>query len=92
MTKRHDPLSEFEKNAPEWFDKLRELPSEYFRENWYATFWFETDFPHPTCLYPSPVEIVSEKVASLRPESQRNIMGGERRRALPRVAGRLIGE
>ena len=29
-------------NAPEWFHKLQKLPSEYFRDNWYATFWFET--------------------------------------------------
>jgi predicted TIM-barrel fold metal-dependent hydrolase len=36
---------------------------------------FETDFPHPTCLHPNPVEMVSEKVASLRPETQRKIMG-----------------
>ncbi len=96
MTERHDLFSELEENAPERFDTLRKLPSEFFRDNWYATFWFETgrgdlrhlvdavgednvmfeaEFPHPTCLYPNPVEIVSEKVASLRPESQRKIMG-----------------
>ena len=33
---------ELEENAPKWFDKLRKRPSEYFRDNWYATFWFET--------------------------------------------------
>jgi uncharacterized protein len=91
MTERHDLFSELEENAPERFDTLRKLPSESFRDNWYATFWFETgrgdlrhlvdavgednvmfeaEFPHP-----NPVEIVSEKVASLRPESQRKIMG-----------------
>ncbi|RBY86810.1 amidohydrolase family protein [Blastococcus sp. TF02A-26] len=32
---------ELEENAPEWFDKLQKRPSEYFRDNWYATFWFE---------------------------------------------------
>ena len=49
------------------------LPSEYFRRQIYACFWFEnealrstidlvadnlcweTDFPHPTCMYPGPV-------------------------------------
>jgi uncharacterized protein len=88
---------ELEENAPEHFHKLQKRPSEYFRSNWYATFWFETgrgdlqhlidavgedtimfetDFPHPTCLHPNPVEMVSEKVASLRPETQRKIMGG----------------
>jgi len=88
---------ELEENAPAYFHKLQKLPSEYFRDNWYATFWFEngrgdlqhlvdavgedtimfeTDFPHPTCLHPSPVEMVSEKIASLRPETQRKVMGG----------------
>ena len=88
---------ELEENAPEWFHKLEKLPSEYFRDNWYATFWFETgrgdlqhlidavgednvmfetDFPHPTCLHPSPLDMVSGKIATLRPETQRKVMGG----------------
>jgi predicted TIM-barrel fold metal-dependent hydrolase len=87
---------ELEENAPEWFHKLEKLPSEYFRDNWYATFWFEkgrgdlqhlidtvgednimfeTDFPHPTSLHPDPLEMVREKIASLRPETQRKVMG-----------------
>jgi predicted TIM-barrel fold metal-dependent hydrolase len=87
---------ELEENAPEWFHKLQKLPSEYFRDNWYATMWFEkgrgdlqhlvdavgednilfeTDFPHPTCLHPKPLEVVGEKIASLRPETQRKVMG-----------------
>ena len=37
---------------------------------------FETDFPHPTCLHPNPLEIVREKIASLRPDTQRKVMGG----------------
>ena len=37
---------------------------------------FETDFPHPTCLHPNPVEAVKENVAKLRPETQRKLMGG----------------
>jgi predicted TIM-barrel fold metal-dependent hydrolase len=88
---------ELEENAPKYFAKLQKLPSEYFRDNWWATFWFETgrgdlqhlvdavgedkimfetDFPHPTCLHPSPVEMVREKMATLRPQSRRKIMGG----------------
>jgi predicted TIM-barrel fold metal-dependent hydrolase len=87
---------ELEENAPEWFDKLQKLPSQYFRDNWYATFWFEkghgdlqhlvdivgedrimfeTDFPHPTCLHPSPLDLVRDKVSTLRPETQRKVMG-----------------
>jgi predicted TIM-barrel fold metal-dependent hydrolase len=37
---------------------------------------FETDFPHPTSLHPDPVGAVTAKVATLRPESQRKLMGG----------------
>ncbi|MBL7501297.1 amidohydrolase family protein, partial [Frankia sp. CN7] len=76
--------------------KLQKLPSEYFRDNWYATFWFETgrghlqhlvdqvgednimfetDFPHPTSLHPDPIGMVSEKISTLRPETQRKVMG-----------------
>jgi predicted TIM-barrel fold metal-dependent hydrolase len=87
---------ELEQNAPEHLKKIQKLPSEYFRDNWYATFWFEngrgnlqqlidnvgednimfeTDFPHPTCLYPSPLAVVEEAVAALRPETQRKVMG-----------------
>ena len=37
---------------------------------------FETDFPHPTSLHPSPIEMVTEKVSALRPETQLKVMGG----------------
>ncbi len=37
---------------------------------------FETDFPHPTCLYPAPLETVREKMETLRPETRRKILGG----------------
>jgi len=87
---------ELEENAPEYAKKLAKKPSEYFTDNWYATFWFETgrgdlqhlidavgednvmfetDFPHPTCLFPNPVEMVAEKISTLRPETQRKVMG-----------------
>jgi predicted TIM-barrel fold metal-dependent hydrolase len=36
---------------------------------------FETDFPHPTCLHPNPLDIVGEKIATLRPETQLKVMG-----------------
>ena len=81
-------------NAPEQLEGMAMLPSEYFRRNPYATFWFEknnlpalvdavgadsilfeTDFPHPTCLYPKPLETVAEKMSTLSPEVQRKILG-----------------
>jgi predicted TIM-barrel fold metal-dependent hydrolase len=36
---------------------------------------FETDFPHPTCLYPAPLQTISDKMALLRPETRRKVMG-----------------
>ncbi len=36
---------------------------------------FETDFPHPTCLYPAPLETVAAKMNTLRPETRRKVMG-----------------
>jgi predicted TIM-barrel fold metal-dependent hydrolase len=83
-------------NAPDQAKELSRMPSEYFKDHWYATFWFErnqgdvqglvdrvgedrilfeTDFPHPTCVYPAPLEFMAEGMNSLRPESRRKIMG-----------------
>jgi uncharacterized protein len=83
-------------NAPAQAKELSKLPSEYFKENWYSTFWFEqnqgdvqglidgvgedrvlfeTDFPHPTCIYPAPVEFMAEKMNTLRPDTRRKVMG-----------------
>jgi uncharacterized protein len=36
---------------------------------------FETDFPHPTCLYPSPLDTVADAMSTLRPETRRKVMG-----------------
>lgn len=88
---------EIVENAPVQAAELKRKPSEYFKEHWYATFWFEenrgdvqrlidsvgedrvlfeTDFPHPTCLYPDPLGSVADKMATLRPETRRKVMGG----------------
>jgi len=84
-------------NAPEQAAELSRMPSDYFKDHWYATFWFEsnrgsnlqalvdsvgennilfeTDFPHPTCLYPKPLDTVAEKMATLTPSARRKILG-----------------
>jgi predicted TIM-barrel fold metal-dependent hydrolase len=87
---------EMAENAPDELAQLKKPPSEYFRSNLYATFWFErnqgrlpeliqsvgedrilfeTDFPHPTCMYPDPLGTVADKMGTLTPEVQRKIMG-----------------
>src|SRR5262245_42658009 len=35
---------------------------------------FETDFPHPTCIYPKPIEQVADKLSMLRPSTQRKLL------------------
>jgi uncharacterized protein len=92
---------EMSENAPDELARLAKMPSEYFRSNLFATFWFEnnrnklpelidavgedsilfeTDFPHPTCLYPSPLETVEAKMATLAPATRRKIYGENARK------------
>ena len=87
---------EIMENAPAQAAELARRPSEYFRRNWYARFWFEqaggdlqglidrvgedhemfeTDVPHPTCMYPDPLGTVAERMATLRPETRRKVLG-----------------
>jgi uncharacterized protein len=85
---------EMSENAPKQLEGMAMLPSEYFRRNLYATFWFEknnlsalvdavgadsilfeTDFPHPTCLYPNPLQTVEAKMETLSPDVRRKIFG-----------------
>jgi predicted TIM-barrel fold metal-dependent hydrolase len=96
---------EMAENAPGEVALLSKLPSEYFRSNIYATFWFEnnhnklpqlieavgednilfeTDFPHPTCLYPDPIGSIEAKMATLTPEARKKIYG-ENARKLYRI-------
>jgi predicted TIM-barrel fold metal-dependent hydrolase len=92
---------EMSENAPQELSLMAKLPSEYFKTNLYATFWFEnnrnklpdlieavgednilfeTDFPHPTCLYPSPLQSVEAKMGTLTPEARRKIFGENARK------------
>jgi predicted TIM-barrel fold metal-dependent hydrolase len=92
---------EMAENAPDELEKFQKPPSEYFRTNMYATFWFEnnrnklpelveavgedrilfeTDFPHPTCLYPDPLQAVEAKMQTLTPAARAKIMGENSRR------------
>jgi uncharacterized protein len=92
---------EMSENAPDSLRKLQKLPSEYFKSNLYATFWFEnnfgklpdlietvgadnilfeTDYPHPTCLYPDPLESVEAKMSVLDPITRTKILGENARK------------
>jgi predicted TIM-barrel fold metal-dependent hydrolase len=85
---------EMDENAPDAKARMKLLPSEYFKQNIYATTWFEhrnlaalidsvgednimfeTDFPHPTCLYPAPLKTAEANLGALSTEVQRKILG-----------------
>lgn len=70
---------------------FEKLPSEYFKSNFYACFWFEkkdvsdmlhkvgvdnclfeTDYPHPTSLY--PIDNLESRLASLTAEDRAKVL------------------
>jgi uncharacterized protein len=75
---------QFDESCPDEREGLTLRPTEYFRRQIYASFWFEdfgpraaiekigennvmfeTDFPHPTCLYPKAQEHITNVLADL---------------------------
>ena len=73
--------------------KLQRMPSDYFRTNIFACFWFErhdlshmikkvgvdnvlfeTDFPHPTCLY--PIDNVEQAMKGLTSSEIQKVLSG----------------
>jgi predicted TIM-barrel fold metal-dependent hydrolase len=82
-----------DETAPGTLDYLSMRPSEYFRRQMYACFWFEradvahdiqclgaerilfeTDFPHPTCLYPDSLGYAARGLADVTPAVQRMLL------------------
>ncbi|WP_436778281.1 amidohydrolase family protein [Yinghuangia sp. YIM S09857] len=79
--------------TPGSMDHLTLSPTEYFRRQIHACFWFEnqdiartiervgadnvlfeTDFPHPTCLYPDSLGIAARALEQLPPDVVRKVM------------------
>ncbi|MDQ4420366.1 amidohydrolase family protein [Sphingobium sp. DEHP117] len=82
-------VNDVAKNRPEFTMR----PSDYFRQNVYACYWFEkdapgqvidtigennilfeTDFPHPTCLYDNVAEAIDTALGSFDPVRKRKIL------------------
>ena len=59
--------------ATTWFEKrnLRSLIDSVGEDN----VMFETDFPHPTCLYPDPLSTARENFAGLSEPVRRKVLG-----------------
>jgi predicted TIM-barrel fold metal-dependent hydrolase len=56
-----------------WFDK-RLLP-ETTRYVGVDNILFETDFPHPTCVYPDPLQFSAEAAEAFTPEERAKVFG-----------------
>jgi uncharacterized protein len=56
-----------------WFDK-RLLP-ESARLLGVDNVLYETDFPHPTCVYPDPLNFIADAAAGFTPEERRKVFG-----------------
>jgi uncharacterized protein len=69
------PSEYFKKNiyATTWFEyrNLAALIDSVGEDN----IMFETDFPHPTCLYPDPLKTAAHNLQDLSVEVQRKILG-----------------
>jgi predicted TIM-barrel fold metal-dependent hydrolase len=82
-----------EELAPEAMSYLTMKPSDYFRRNIYACFWFErkgmksmvdlvgvdnvmweTDFPHPVCLYPNSLDVTAKTLEGFSAPDTKKIM------------------
>lgn len=59
--------------ATTWFEhrNLAQLIASVGEDN----IMFETDFPHPTCLYPEPLKTAAQNMQDLTPSVQRKILG-----------------
>jgi predicted TIM-barrel fold metal-dependent hydrolase len=58
--------------ATTWFERkdLAQVVERVGEDN----IMFETDFPHPTCLFPYPLKTAAQNMADLSPEVQRKIL------------------
>jgi predicted TIM-barrel fold metal-dependent hydrolase len=69
------PLEYFRRQiyATTWFERT-DLPT-VVRAVGEDSIMFETDFPHPTCLYPDPLKTAAENMRDLSETAQRKILG-----------------
>lgn len=63
-----------------WFESARNHLPELVEAVGEDAILFETDFPHPTCLYPNPLQSVEPKLATVSSEARRKILGENARK------------
>jgi len=70
------PWEYFERNvwSSFWFERRNIADS--IRQVGPDKVMFETDFPHPTCLFPDPLGHAASGLATLTPETRRKVLSG----------------
>jgi predicted TIM-barrel fold metal-dependent hydrolase len=63
-----------------WFENNRNRLPDLIEAVGEDRILFETDFPHPTCLYPDPLSSVKDKMETLAPETRAKIYGENARK------------
>jgi predicted TIM-barrel fold metal-dependent hydrolase len=63
-----------------WFENNRNRLPDLIEAVGEDRILFETDFPHPTCLYPDPLATVKDKMETLAPETRAKIYGENARK------------
>ena len=71
-----------------WFEK-RLLP-EATRYLGVDNVLYETDFPHPVCIYPDPIKFMSELAEGFTPQERRKVFGGNAARLYKIPAAALV--
>jgi len=61
-----------------WFERQNVVDT--LRQVGVNNIMFETDFPHPTCLYPSPLNYVSEAVSAMTGDERRKMFSSNAER------------
>ena len=76
ITCKTSPLEVFQRQiyACSWFEKRNFVA--HVRMLGADTVMFETDYPHPTCLYPDALNYIATAAAEFTPDERRKVFGG----------------
>ena len=80
MKTKHSPTEIFQRQIYicSWFE--RKNFAGMVRQIGADNVLFETDFPHPTCLYPDTIEYMADAIAEMAPDERRKVFGANAQR------------
>ena len=80
MKLKHSPTEIFQRQiyVCSWFERKNFATT--VRQIGTENVLFETDFPHPTCLYPETIEYMAEPIAEMTQDERQKVFGGNAER------------